>query len=167
MLVCCAFFSPHLVLCVPSKQLNFSFIYPQNILPVALWNIQMHFRKLQTCSNVFFGQQWLPFVVSSHEHHSCLEFYVSQTRQQRCQHVREMSLSIQLTLRYFLTSLSFLRCALTVIFAGRPVLGRVATVLNFLHLQTICHTDEHQGFQRYSCNPFQLYASQQILIYVF
>jgi hypothetical protein len=34
--VCCAFFSPHIILCVPSKQPNFSLICPQNILPVAL-----------------------------------------------------------------------------------------------------------------------------------
>uniref|UniRef100_A0A4W5K2W8 Phosphodiesterase n=1 Tax=Hucho hucho TaxID=62062 RepID=A0A4W5K2W8_9TELE len=37
MLVCCAFFSPHIVLCVPSKQLNFSLICTQNILPEAQW----------------------------------------------------------------------------------------------------------------------------------
>ena len=59
LLVCCAFFSPHIGLCVPSKQLNFSLICPQNILPVALWNIQVLFCILQTCSNVFFGQKWL------------------------------------------------------------------------------------------------------------
>uniref|UniRef100_A0A8C5Q908 Sleeping Beauty transposase HTH domain-containing protein n=1 Tax=Leptobrachium leishanense TaxID=445787 RepID=A0A8C5Q908_9ANUR len=40
------------------------------------------------------------------------------------------------TLGFFFTSLSILRCALAVIFTGRPRLGRVATVLNlnFLHL---------------------------------
>uniref|UniRef100_A0A8C5QE70 Transposase n=1 Tax=Leptobrachium leishanense TaxID=445787 RepID=A0A8C5QE70_9ANUR len=38
------------------------------------------------------------------------------------------------TLGFFFTSLSILRCALAVIFTGRPCLGRVATVLNFLHL---------------------------------
>ena len=59
MLVCCAFFSPHIVLCVPSKQLNCSFVCAQNILPVALWNIQEHpTSKLQTWSNDFFWQ-WL------------------------------------------------------------------------------------------------------------
>jgi hypothetical protein len=47
MLVCCAFFSPHIVLCVPFKQLNFSLICPQNILPVALWNIQVLFANFK------------------------------------------------------------------------------------------------------------------------
>uniref|UniRef100_A0A674EC98 Proenkephalin-A-like n=1 Tax=Salmo trutta TaxID=8032 RepID=A0A674EC98_SALTR len=37
------------MLCVPYKQLNFSLICPQNILPVALWNIQVLFCELQTC----------------------------------------------------------------------------------------------------------------------
>ena len=72
MLVCCVFFSPHIVLCVPSKQLNCSFICPQNILTVALWKIQVHFRKLQTCSNVFLDSSgffcgvlpWTPFLFS-------------------------------------------------------------------------------------------------------
>ena len=59
MVVCCACFSPRIVLCVPINQLNCSFIRPQNILPEALWNIQMLFCELQMCSNDFFGQQWL------------------------------------------------------------------------------------------------------------
>lgn len=43
MLVCCDFyfFYPHIALCVPSKQLNFGFICPQNMLPVVLGNIQV------------------------------------------------------------------------------------------------------------------------------
>ena len=74
MLVCCAFFSPQMVLCVPSKQLNFSLICPQNILQVALWNIQVHFCKLAAR---FFWTAVASSVLSVHEQHSCLVFYVS------------------------------------------------------------------------------------------
>lgn len=38
------------------------------------------------------------------------------------------------TLEFFFTSLSILRCALATIFTRWPRLGRVVTVLNFLHL---------------------------------
>jgi hypothetical protein len=47
-----SFFLHTYELCVPSQQLNFSLIGPQNILPVVLWNIQILFCKLQMCSNV-------------------------------------------------------------------------------------------------------------------
>ena len=71
MLVCCDFFL-HTVLCVPSKQLNCSFIWPQNILPVALWKIQVLFCEIQMCSNVFLDSSgffrsvlpWTPFLFS-------------------------------------------------------------------------------------------------------
>ena len=131
-LVCCAFFSPHIVLCVPSKKLSCSFICPQMFLPVVLWNIQMHFCKLQTCSNVFFGQQWLlphspwtPFLFS-------VLRIVDPSTELACS--KDFCKSLVDTLGFFLTSLSILRCALAVIFAGRTLLGRVATVLKCLHL---------------------------------
>ena len=130
MLVCCAFFSPHIVLCVPSKQLNCSFICPQNIFPVALWNIHVHFCKLQfflDSSGFFRGVlPCIPFLLS------VFRIVDSSTETLACS--RDFCKSLADTLGVFLTSLSILRCALAVICAGRPLLGRVATVLNFLHL---------------------------------
>ena len=49
-------------------------------------------------------------------------------------YARDFCKSLADTLGFFFTSLSSLRCALAVIFTGQPLLGRVAAVLNFLHL---------------------------------
>jgi hypothetical protein len=140
MLMCCAFFSPHIVLCVPSKQLNFSLICPQNICPEVLWNIQVLFCELQTCSNVFLASS----MVSSHEHaslFSVLHIVDSSTEMLAC--FRDFCKSLADTLGFFLTPLSILRCALAVISACRPLPGRVATVNRLF----VCPwTDEHQGF---------------------
>ena len=134
MLVCCAFFSPQIVLCVPSKQHNFSFICPKNILPVALWNIQVLFCELQTCSNVFLDSHgffhdvlpYTPFLFS------VLQIVDSSTEMLASS--RDFCKSLADALGFFLNSLSLLCCALAVIFAGRPLLGRLATVLKFLNL---------------------------------
>jgi hypothetical protein len=128
------------VLCVPPKQLNFSFIGPQDILLLALWNIQLLFCELQMCSNVVLDSSgffcgvlpWTPFLFS------VLRIVDSSTEMLAC--YRDFCKSLADTLGFFSTSLSILRCVLAVSFAGWPLLGRVATVLNFLNLETICLT---------------------------
>jgi hypothetical protein len=60
---------------------------------------------------------------------------------------RDFCKSLANTQGFFLTSLSILRCALAVIFVGRPFLGKVATVLNFIYRQFVQPwIDEYQGF---------------------
>jgi hypothetical protein len=69
---------------------------------------------------------WAPFLFS------VLHIVDSSTEMLACS--RDFCKSLADTLGFFLTSLSILQCALAVVFAGWQLLGRVATVLNFLHL---------------------------------
>ena len=59
MLVCSAHFTPYVVQCVLPKQLNLSFISPQNLGPVAFWSVEVLFDKFQVFSDVFSGEQQL------------------------------------------------------------------------------------------------------------
>ena len=167
MLVCCAFFSPHTVLCVPSFQTN-QLQFHLSTEYFASSAVE-HPGALLRTSNVkkcFFWTAMASSVVSSHEHHSCLVFdivfFIVDSTTEMLASSRDVFMLLADTLGFFLTSLSILRCALAVIIAGRSLLGRVATVLTFLHLQTICLTVD--GLQRNFCNPFQLHARQPFLI---
>ena len=113
MLVCCVFFSPtHSVVCsfqTTQVQICLSTEYFASSAvkhPGAL----LQTSDVQQCS--FFWTAVASSVVSSREHFSCLVFYLLQTRQQICQHVQEISVSLQLTLGFILTAFSVLPCAL-------------------------------------------------------
>ena len=122
---CVVFFSPHMVLCVPSKQLNCSFICPHNILPAALEHpgvFSANFRRavmfLLDSSGFFHGVlPWTPFLFG------VLRIVDSSIEMFACS--RDFCKSLADTLGFFLTSLSILRCALAAFFAGRPLLGRL------------------------------------------
>lgn len=112
MLMSCALFAP------------FMRILPeQNIFPVVCRFAKVLFGKLHVYSNVYFGEQLLPWTL-------CLfkGLHMADSRTGMFADSSDVFKPLAFTHGFFFTSLRILRCALEVIFVGSPFLGRVATV---------------------------------------
>ena len=59
MLECRVVLSPNITFLSLTKKIYFGLICPQNIVPIVFWLVHVTVRKLQTGSNVLFGEQCL------------------------------------------------------------------------------------------------------------
>ncbi len=142
MLIFCAFFTP-LLYCIysplpPFPQTTKLFICPHKVLAIVLWDIQMLFCYLQTCSSAFFVAVsffWTMFAPCTFLVYIVLYFVdLSKEMLEYSLPTRDF-LPIREVLNWDLEILFFLTWAFsTVLFARHPLLGRVATALNFIHL---------------------------------
>lgn len=149
MLVCFDIPPPHIhtpthtpiVLFVPSKQLNFGFICPQNISPVMPWDIQVLFCKLQMGSNsIFLGSSG--FLRGVRPGNPFL-FIVLLTVDLLAKIAsRDLCKSLADTLACLIEHSALCSCS-------------HACRVTFPSLRTIRLRHEHRGFQRYFYKRFQ------------
>lgn len=131
LMVRCALFAPYIVLSILPKQFNFYFISSQNLFPAELQIATVLFGKLQVRSNDFDGEQRLPPWCSAMDILPVQRLmYGRLMNREVCQFQCDVIKPLAVTS----TSWRILHYALGVFLAECPLLGRVATVLNCLHV---------------------------------
>ncbi len=129
---CCVGFTPD---SKPFKKLNFCHISPQNICPKFLGIIKIFFGKCETSLCVLFGQQWLlPWNSPMDAVFAHGLFLIAESWTLTLIEASEACSSLDVVLGSFMTSWMSCHCALGVILAGRPLLGRFTTAPSFLYL---------------------------------